>query len=108
MVGARGVTTQHAVLDLGAWAVERVVVAVIELVEQVDKLVAPAWLHPKIVNMEVVALGRQRYQCHSSLLLRMGLPIARRTVARAAIHWARRRARTAPRRRHWPSVRRPG
>ena len=36
MVGIGGVATQHAVFDLSARAVERVVVAVITFVEQLD------------------------------------------------------------------------
>jgi hypothetical protein len=67
MVRISGVASQHAILDLGARAVKRIVVAVIELIEQLDELVAPAGLHSKIVDMKVVAFGRQRYQCHSSL-----------------------------------------
>jgi hypothetical protein len=31
-----------------------------------DKFIAAAWFHSKIVDMEVIAFGRQWYQCHSS------------------------------------------
>jgi len=48
---------------------ERVVVAVIEFVEQLDELVAAPGLHLEIIDMEVVPLGRQRYQSHRDLLL---------------------------------------
>jgi Tfp pilus assembly PilM family ATPase len=48
--------------------VKWVVVAVVELVEELDELVAPAGFDPEIVDVKVVALGRQRYQSHSSLL----------------------------------------
>ena len=89
MVGIGGVSAQHAVFDLCPRPVERVGVAVIELVEQLDKLIAAPSLHAKIVNMKVVALGRQWYECHSSLLSRTDLPIATRAVARAAIRWVR-------------------
>src|SRR6516164_5080230 len=78
MIGIGGVTTQHTVLDLGAGAVERIVVTVIELVEQLDELVTAAGLYPKIVNMKVVALGRQWYQCHHSLLLSVSDGLANR------------------------------
>jgi hypothetical protein len=47
MVGIGGVATQHSVLDLGAGAVERVVLAVIDLVEQLDERVAAAGLTRK-------------------------------------------------------------
>src|ERR1700738_25728 len=62
MIRIGSVATQHAVLDLGARAVERVVVPVIEFVEQFDKLVTAAGLYPKIINVKVVALRRQWYQ----------------------------------------------
>src|SRR4051794_20362925 len=70
---------------------ERVIVAVIELVEQLHKLVAPAGLHAEIVDMKVVALIRQWYKCHFSLLPGTGLPIATHEEATEAIPWARRR-----------------
>src|ERR1051325_10126383 len=67
MIGVVGVAAQHAVFCLRRRAVEWVVVAVIEFVEQLDEFVAPAGLHPEIVDMEVVALRRQRYQRPLSL-----------------------------------------
>src|SRR5262249_22471483 len=57
MVGIRGIATQHAVLDLRARAVERVVVAVVEFIEQLDKLVPSTGLDPKIIDMKVISLG---------------------------------------------------
>ena len=61
VVGIGGVTTQHTVFDLSARAVERVVVAVIEFVEQLDELTAAAGLHPEIVDVKVIALCSQWY-----------------------------------------------
>ena len=69
VVGISGVAAQHAVLHLRRGAVERVVVAVIEFVEQLDKLVAASRFHLEIVDMEVVAFRRQRYQSHDVVLL---------------------------------------
>jgi len=68
MVGVPGVAAQHPVLDLRGRAVERVVVAVIELVEELDELVAGAGFDPEVIDVKVVALGRQWYQSHSPLL----------------------------------------
>src|SRR5579864_1542547 len=68
MVGVGRIAAQDAVLDLRRRAVERVVVAVIELVEQLDEIVAPAGLYVEIIDVKVVALCRQRYQSHGSLL----------------------------------------
>src|SRR6202035_33970 len=47
MIRIGSVATQHAGRDLGARAVEWVVVPVIEFVEQFDKLVTAAGLYPK-------------------------------------------------------------
>src|SRR5258706_9935772 len=69
MVGIRAVAAQHAVLHLRRRAVERVVVAVVEFVEQLDELVAAPRLHLEIIDVEVVPLRRQRYQSHCDLLL---------------------------------------
>src|SRR6202030_1611703 len=66
MVGVGGVAAQYAVLHLRPRLVKRVVVTVIELVEQLDERVAPARLHPEVIDVEVVAFGRQRYECHVS------------------------------------------
>src|SRR6266550_4414212 len=76
MVGVFGVAAQHAVLHLRRRAVERVVVAVIEFVEQLDELVAASWFHLEIVDMEVVAFCRQRYQSHNVLPFRSVLCVA--------------------------------
>src|SRR5258708_37698243 len=69
MIGIGAVAAQHAVLHLRRRAVERVVVAVIEFVEQLDELVAPPRLHLEVIDVEVVPLRRQRYQSHCDLLL---------------------------------------
>ena len=68
MVGVAGVAAQHAVFDLCRRAVKRVVVAVVELVEELDELVAPAGFDPEVVDVKVVALGCQRYQSRPCLL----------------------------------------
>jgi len=68
VVGVPRVATQYPVLHLCRRAMKRVVVAVVELVEEFDELVAPAAFDPEVVDVKVVALGRQRYQSHSPLL----------------------------------------
>ena len=60
MIRITGVAAEHAVLDLLVRTVEGVVVAVIELVKQLDEFVAPAGLYPEIVDMKIIlnpALG---------------------------------------------------
>src|SRR5437868_2486247 len=84
MVGVFGVAAQHAVLHLRRRAVERVVVAVIELVEQLDKFVAASRFHLEIVDMEVVAFRRQRYQSHRILPFRSVLCVATTRLLRFA------------------------
>src|SRR5260370_42027648 len=69
MVGVGGVAAQDAILDLGRRAVERVVVAVVDLVAELDEIVAAAPLHAKIMDVKIIALGRQRYQSHRRLLM---------------------------------------
>src|SRR5439155_6875968 len=64
MIGIPSVATEHPVLDLLVRAMKRVVVAVIELVEELDELVARAGFDPEIVDVKVVSLGRQRYESH--------------------------------------------
>src|SRR6202030_2789563 len=103
MIRIGSVATQHAVLDLGPRAVERVVVPVIEFVEQFDKLVTAAGLYPKIINVKVVALRRQWHQCHHCLLLGWVCQSPDARWVRAVIHWAPRRPWTMLRPRHWPS-----
>jgi len=68
MIGVCGVATEHPVLDLLVRTMKRVVVAVIELVEELDELVARAGFDPEIVDVKVVALGRQRYESRWCLL----------------------------------------
>src|SRR4051794_18171408 len=67
MVRVLGIAAQDAVLDLRRRSVERVVVAVVELVEQLNEFVAAPQFYTEIVDVEVVSLARQRYQCHRSL-----------------------------------------
>jgi ABC-type siderophore export system fused ATPase/permease subunit len=68
MVGIGSVAAQHAVLHLRTRAVERVIVAVIELIEKLDEFIAAPGLHAEIINVEIVALSRQRNQRHVVLL----------------------------------------
>src|SRR5271169_7227538 len=68
VVGVASVAAEHPVLDLCGRAVKRVVVAVVELVEELDELVAPTGFDPEVVDVKVVALGCQRYQSHPRLL----------------------------------------
>src|SRR5262249_48155197 len=68
MIGVPGVAAQDPVLDLLVRTMKRVVVAVIELVEELDEPVARAGFDPEIVDVKVVALSRQRYESHWYLL----------------------------------------
>jgi hypothetical protein len=47
---------------------KRVVVAVIELVEELDEPLARSGFDPEIVDVKIVAFGRQRYESHWYLL----------------------------------------
>src|SRR5579883_2840926 len=64
MVGVGDVAAEDAVLHLRRRFVHRILVGIVEGVEEADELVAHPGLHAEIIDMEEVALLRQRLERH--------------------------------------------
>ena len=47
----------------------RISVGVVELLEQPDEFVFVTGLHPEIINVQIISLGRKRRLSHDELLL---------------------------------------